>query len=125
MPILKKYFHKNISKPCFFLLPIFAFSARVASAQCGSTLNLFCNPLASKTNSVAESLTLVALYLLSLAGIITLTFLVIAGIRYIISAGNPEKMKSAKDALFSSGYGLVIILLAYTILSIIYGILSP
>ena len=124
MPILKKYLYKNISKICFFLLPIFAFSARVASAQCGSHLGLFCNPLESKTNSIAESLTLVALYLLSVAGIITLAFMVIAGIRYIISAGNPEKMKSAKDALFSAGYGLAIIVLAYTILSIIYGILN-
>ena len=122
---LKKYFHKDISKICFFLLPIFAFSARVANAQCNSQLGLFCNPLAAKTNSIAEGITLVALYLLSLAGIITLAFLVIAGIRYIISAGNEEKMKSAKDALFSAGYGLAIIILSYAILSIIYGILNP
>ncbi len=124
MPILKKYFHKDISKICFFLLPIFAFSAYTAAAQCGTHLSLFCNPLASKTNSIAESLALVALYLLSVAGIITLAFMVIAGIRYIISAGNPEKMKSAKDALFSAGSGLAIIVLSYTILSIIHGILS-
>jgi len=123
MPIAKKCFYKNLLLS--FLLPIFAFSARVASAQCGTRLSLFCNPLAAKTNSIAESLTLVALYLLSIVGIITLAFMVIAGVRYIISAGNPEKMKAAKDALFSAGFGLVIILLAYTILSIIHGILNP
>ncbi|MEA1937307.1 MAG: hypothetical protein U9N04_04325 [Patescibacteria group bacterium] len=122
--MLKKYFHKNISKIYFFLLSVFAFSARVAGAQCGTHLSLFCNPLASKTNSIAESLALVALYLLSVAGIITLTFMVIAGVRYIISAGNPEKMKSAKDAFFSTGSGLVIIILSYAILSIIHGILN-
>ena len=120
MPILKKYF----SRIYFLPLLLFAFSARIAGAQCGAHLGLFCNPLATKTNSIAESLALVALYLLSVAGIITLTFMVIAGIRYILSAGNEEKMKSAKDALFSAGSGLVIILLSYTILSIIYGILN-
>lgn len=125
MLVLKKYSRKNISKIYFFLLLIFLFGASVVNAQCGSHLNLFCNPIKSKTNSIAEGLTLVALYLLSIAGIITLAFMIIAGVKYIISAGNQERMKSAKDALFSTGSGLVIIILTYAILSIIYGILSP
>ena len=91
---------------------------------CDPSLNLFCNPLKSKTNSIADSLTLVALYLLSIARIITLLFIVIAGIRYMLSIGNEEKMKPAKDALFSAGLGLLIILLSYTILSIIHKILN-
>ena len=124
MPVLKKYFYKNISKLCFFLPLIFAFSARVAGAQCGAHLNLFCNPLESKTNNIADGVALVALYLLSIIGIITLVFMVIAGIRYIFSAGSEEKMKSAKDALYSSGLGLAVALLAYTILSVIHDILN-
>ncbi len=126
MLVLKKYFHKNISKICFLLLPIFAFifNAYPASAQCGAHLDLFCNPLATKTNNIADGVVLVALYLLSVVGIITLAFMVIAGIRYISSAGSPERMKSAKDAFSSSGLGLVVVLLAYTILSIIHGILN-
>jgi len=109
---------------CSAIVTVTAFVPPPPPPLCDPRLGLFCNPLASKTNSIAEGITLVALYLLSLVGIITLAFMVIAGIRYIISAGNPEKMKSAKDALFSAGYGLAIIVLAYTILSIIYGILS-
>jgi len=124
MLVLKKYSYRNLLKTYLFLLLMFIFTAHIASAQCGTHLSLFCNPLKSKTNSIAEGLALTALYLLSVAGIITLAFMVIAGIRYIISAGNPEKMKSAKDALFSAGSGLAIIVLSYTILSIIHGILS-
>jgi len=107
-----------------FLLFIFIFTARAVNAQCGAHLNLFCNPVANKTNSIADGVALVALYLLSLILIITFFFMVIAGIRYIFSFGNEEKMKSAKDALYSSGLGLAVALLAYSILSIIHDILN-
>lgn len=94
------------------------------AGSCGAHLGLFCNPLRSKTNSFAESAILVALYLLSIIGIITLLFIVIAGIRYILSYGNEENMKSAKDAFSSAGLGLIIALLAYSILSVIQEILN-
>ncbi len=126
MPILKKYFHKDISKICFFLLPIFAFSARNASAQaCGGGVGVFCNPVDSKMSTIPEALIVITLYLLSIIGIITLFFMVIAGIKYILSAGNEEKMKSAKSAFYYSGTGLAIAVLAYSILFLVYEILNP
>jgi len=125
MPVLKKYFHKNISKICFFLLPIFASGARIANAQpCGGGVGIFCNPVDSKISTIPEALIVITLYLLSIIGIITLLFMVIAGIKYILSAGNEEKMKSAKDAFYYSGIGLAIAVLAYSILFLIHGILK-
>lgn len=91
---------------------------------CGIGTNVLCNPLDPKVSFFADGIMVVVLFLLSLAGIVTLTSIVIAGIKYITSAGNEERMKSAKSALLSSGLGLVIILLAYTILSVVHGILN-
>jgi len=126
MLILKKYFHKDISKILFFLLPIFAFSARVASAQsCGGGVGVFCNPVDPKISTIPEALIVITLYLLSIIGIITLLFMVFAGIKYILSAGNEERMKSAKNSFYYSGIGLAIAVLAYSILFLIHGILNP
>ena len=131
MPILKKYFLKNISKTCFFLLPIFIFSARVANAQpCGGGVGVFCNPFTVspsgiEISTISEALIVITLYLLSIIGIITLLFMVVAGIKYVLSAGNEERMKSAKDAFYYSGTGLAIAVLAYSILFLVYGILNP
>ena len=131
MPILKKYFHKDISKICFFLLPIFAFSAHIASAQsCGGDVGVFCNPFTVspsgiKISTIPEALIVITLYLLSIIGIITLLFMVVAGIKYILSAGNEERMKSAKDAFYYSGTGLAIAVLAYSILFLVQEILNP
>ena len=110
---------------CFLIvLSIFTLGAYSVNAQCGSALGIYCNPVDSKVSNLIGAVTVVSLYLLSLAGIIALVFVVIAGIKYIVSSGNEEKMKSAKDAFSSAAMGLAIILLAYSILSVIYGILN-
>lgn len=93
-----------------------------AADPCGPALGIPCNPIAS--DNLAGAIILIVLYLLSIAGIVTLAFLVFGGIKYIFSVGNEERMKSAKDAFSSAALGLIIILLAYTILSIVYRILN-
>ena len=109
----------------FFSLLIFIFGARVAGAQgCGGDVGVFCNPVDPKISTISEALIVITLYLLSIIGIITLFFMVIAGIKYILSIGNEEKMKSAKDAFYYSGVGLAIAILAYSILFVINDILN-
>lgn len=126
MPIAKKYFCGNLfSKACFLSLLMFVLGARVAGAQCGGGVGIFCNPVDPKISTIAEALIVITLYLLSIVGIITLFFMVIAGVRYILSAGNEEKMKSAKNAFCYSGIGLAISVLAYSILFVIQEILNP
>ena len=48
-------------------------------------------------------------------GIISVIVIVISGIKYMTSAGNPEKAKGAKNALLYSIIGLVITLAAFAI----------
>ena len=126
--IQNKFFLKSI-QIFSFLLPVFAFNARVANAQCGGDVGIFCNnftvsPSGIKISTISEALMVITLYLLSVVGIISLLFMVIAGIKYILSAGDEERMKSAKNSFYYSGTGLAIAVLAYSILFLIYGILN-
>ena len=125
----KKSFSKNIlSLSCFCLLSaqIFVKNALLIHAQaaCGPNLGIPCNPIEGKVSTLSDAVIVVTLYLLSLIGLISLLFIVIAGIRYMSSAGNEEKMKSAKDGFYSALLGLSVALMAYGILSVINYILN-
>jgi hypothetical protein len=54
--------------------------------------------------------------LTSIAGVIVAIFIVISGIRFISSAGNPKQIEAAKSALTASVIGLIIILLSRVII---------
>jgi len=61
----------------------------------------------------------------SLAGIVALFFLIrYGGYEYITSAGNPEQSKKAMQAITQSVIGLVLVLAAYLIITLVLNILS-
>ncbi len=110
--------------PISFLLVMFFFAGIefVNAAACGPSVGVFCNTLS--TDSISGAIILVIQYLLSIVGILSLFFIVIGGIKYMLSAGNEEKMKSAKDTTYSAGLGLAIALMAYGILEVLNTILQ-
>ena len=55
------------------------------------------------------------------AGALSIIFIIVGGIFYVISAGNPSNIKRAKDFLTNAIVGLVITGLAYTIVTFIAG----
>src|SRR6186997_748159 len=57
--------------------------------------------------------------LLPLAGLVALTFIIIGGFHYIISHGNDEQAEAGKKTLTNAVIGLVIIILAYVIITIV------
>ncbi len=125
----KKSFSKNIiSLLCFFMFSAQIFIANALSVHaqvtCGPALGIQCNPIGSKISTLADAVIVITLYLLSLIGLVSLLFIVIAGIKYISSAGNEEKMKSAKRSFYSALFGLSVALLAYGILFVINSILN-
>ena len=107
---------------CLISAQIFAVNTLSIQAACGPAVGIPCNPIGS--NTLSEAIVTVTLYLLSLIGLVALLFIVFAGVKYILSAGNEEKMKSAKDSFNSAVLGLAIALLAYGILSVIDYILN-
>jgi hypothetical protein len=56
-------------------------------------------------------------FLLMLAGALAVIFLIVGGIRYIISAGSPDRIEKAKHTVLYAVIGIVVILLSYVIVN--------
>ena len=125
----KKSLYRNLLTALFFCLlsaQIFAVNAFsiYAQATCGPAIGIPCNPVGGKISNLTDAVVVVTLYLLSIIGLIALLFIVFAGIKYMTSVGDEEKMKSAKSAFHSAVFGLIVALMAYGILSVINYILN-
>lgn len=58
-------------------------------------------------------------FILAIAFIVAVIFLVVGGFRYIVSQGNEEAVEKAKSTITSAIIGIVVIVLAWIILTII------
>ncbi len=56
---------------------------------------------------------------LLIVGIVAVLFLIIGGFRYITSAGNDESVESAKKTIQNAIIGLIVVILAYVIVTVI------
>jgi len=63
-------------------------------------------------------------FLMGFVGALVLLYFFYGGFRMLISAGIPENVKKGKDAMINAVIGLGIVLLAYSIVSIIISILT-
>lgn len=73
----------------------------------------------ASSNTIGNLITNVLQILLLVAGSIAVIFLVIGGIKYVISRGNEESMESAKKTIGAAIWGLVIIIMSFAIVYII------
>ena len=58
-------------------------------------------------------------WVISVAGIVAAVFLIYGGVSYIMSSGDPAKVKKAKDTILYSVIGLIIVALAFVISSFV------
>lgn len=56
-----------------------------------------------------------------IAGVVAVIVIVVAGISYIVSAGDPQKTAKAKDAILYACIGLVVAILANIIVFFVMG----
>ena len=114
----------KVNKKALTVLFTVLLFARVdfANAACGTDVGIFCNFISAE--SFSGGISTVIGYLFTIIGILSLFFIVIGGIKYILSAGNEEKMKSAKDTTYSAVIGFVISLMAYGLLKVLNTILQ-
>lgn len=73
------------------------------------------NPLTGKNGLFRGIAGVIAL----ISGIIAIILILISGLRYVTSGGDPAKTKSAKDTIIAVVVGLVIIMLADSIISLV------
>ncbi len=57
--------------------------------------------------------------ILGVSGIVAILFIIIGGFEYMTSAGNEERSKNGKKRVTNAIIGLIIIMLSYTIISVI------
>jgi|SRR3989338_3039906 len=69
------------------------------------------------TGDIATDVGTIVNYFLTFTGIIAVLFIVYGGFLYITSAGDPEKAKKGKTILIYSIIGIVIIVLAFSVVN--------
>ena len=86
--------------------------AQNGSVICGDTTG-------PNLQSTAKNFVNVGLWVVGVASVIVI---IVAGIYYVISAGNADTVKKAKNALMYAVVGLVVSLLSYTIVNYVVDI---
>ncbi len=96
-------------------------------------INGLCVPMPEKdakpgsfrgAGSIFEVIAITLKWLLTLAGVVATVFIIIGGYQYITAAGNEEQSEKGKKTLVNAVIGLVIIVLAMTIITIITNTLT-
>ncbi len=114
--IMSKCIHKYQTLILFSIFT-FANTANAATATYKVT-----NPIA--TSDFAKIVANFLKWFLSVAGSIALIMLIVAGLMYMTSAGDPQKAASAKKMVMITLGGLVLTLLSYSILVVLDNILT-
>ncbi len=74
-------------------------------------------PKVSASDALAGILTTVY----TVAGIIAVISIIIGGLVYVLSAGDPSKVKLGKDIIVYAAVGLVVVMMAFLITNFIIG----
>jgi len=99
---------KNLSKTKIALLAILAFSLLLISISSAIDIE---NPIAS-TSDIYTLVIKILDFLIILAIPLTAILVIYAGLLYITSAGNEEKVKTAQKALIWALVGFAVVLIA-------------
>ncbi len=80
------------------------------------------NPI--KRSDIAEIIEASLLWLLGIAGSVALLMLIIAGVMYITSFGDEQKVVTAKKIFNFTVVGLILVLLSYSIIVVLRDVLT-
>ena len=101
----------------FSLLAIFLMSANVQAALVDVD-----NPIS--TTDFNELVDNVLDWVLGIAASVALLMLIAGGIMYTTAAGSEEKLKSAKKTILYAILGVVVVILSYSMIVVLHGILT-
>jgi len=89
----------------------------LAAVGISGGLNIFGNIFGAP--NIGEVVLNVVKFILGITGAAALLAIIIGGLRYVMSGGNEERIEGAKKTLTYAIIGFVVIILAYTILTLI------
>ena len=84
-----------------------------AAAGCGGSVNKLEDAIKGILNGI-----------IAVLGIIAVIFIIVGGITYMTSSGDPGKVKKAKDTILYAAIGLIICVLAAAIVNFTLGIID-
>lgn len=73
---------------------------------------------------IEASLIVILNNIIAIAGVIAVIFIIVSGVTYMTSAGDPGKIQKAKSTLLYSVIGLIVVALAYAIVNFAIGAIS-
>lgn len=107
------------------LMPVFTYAANGEEKDKGRALEIVYPRIPGYTtekvvfSGLPEYVDYIFRFSVIIIGLIVLGVLIYSGIQYLTSAGNPEKLKNAKQGIFSAFLGAIILLSAYLIFNTI------
>lgn len=75
----------------------------------------------SDTTDIGKLINSILTYVIYLAGIIAVIYLVYSGILYMTAAGNPDAAKKGQQGIVNAIIGIVVVILAYVIVKAVGG----
>ena len=100
----------------FLFVPLIAF----AQINNGAYLNNFAGTAGYVQTDLPVVVGNIINIVLSLLGLVAVIFIIIGGFMWMTSAGNEEKLKKAKGMIQAAIVGLVIVMLAYVVVSFVF-----
>ena len=73
----------------------------------------------SNSNNLMGTINVIINVIIGVIGFVAVVVIILGGVQYTTSAGDPGKVKKAKDTILSGIVGLVIALLAYAIVNFV------
>lgn len=98
-------------------MPLFVF----AQSTVIEGIDIIKEPLGMGTKDVRETISSLINQAVGLLGIVAVIIIIVAGLRWMISGGDEEKTKKAKDSLVAGLIGLIIILTSFSITHFVLG----
>lgn len=104
-----------------FLLPSISLAVNFSNPARGFLVDL---RSFGKDNTFKDLLYYLVEISLGIVGILSIAFIIYGGFQYITSRGNEEQASAGKKTLTSAIIGLVIVILSFTIVTVIYNTLT-
>ena len=102
-------------------VPAYAAPQNTVCEGVGKALGEDCDTTSINAEKVWGWANTVITWVLIIAGIVAVGFIIFAGIRYVTSGGDAEKVKKAKNTLLYAIIGLLIAALALVIVNLVLG----
>ncbi len=76
-------------------------------------------PARAPGGSLVDLITVISNTILLLVGVVAVLFLIIGGVQYITSAGNPDSVNKAKTTILYAVIGIIVTLVAWAVVSFV------